>query len=195
MAVTYADYLYNNTPNAQNLCPADLFTGSTVPRHRLRDIHFWECPVYVLDPSLQAGKKLPRWEPRSRRGIFVALSTIHASEVPLVLNPLLGVLRRSIMWFSMTGSQLSRRLARMMTLPPSGMICVWIIPFMCLPISCRTHLFIYMMIGSLTSNVKPNTATFNVEIGYDIYNTMSSQIPRPSTSRSGTISTTSTSTN
>jgi hypothetical protein len=86
MAVTYAVYVYNNTPNAQNLCPADLFTGSTVPRHRLRDLHTWGCPVYVLDPSLQAGKKLPRWEPRSRRGVFVGLSTIHSSEVPLILN-------------------------------------------------------------------------------------------------------------
>ena len=86
MAVTHAVYVYNNTPNAQNLCPADLFTGSTVPRHRLRDLHTWGCPVYVLDPSLQAGKKLPRWEPRSRRGVFVGLSTIHSSEVPLILN-------------------------------------------------------------------------------------------------------------
>ena len=86
MAVSYAVYVYNNTPNAQNLCPADLYTGSTVPRHRLRDLHTWGCPVYVLDPTLQAGKKLPRWEPRSRRGVFVGLSTIHSSEVPLVLN-------------------------------------------------------------------------------------------------------------
>ena len=86
MAVTYAVYVYNNTPNAQNLYPVDLFTGSAVPRHRLRDLHTWGCPVYVLDPSLQAGKKLPRWEPRSRRGVFVGLSTIHSSEVPLILN-------------------------------------------------------------------------------------------------------------
>ena len=88
MTVTYAVYVYNNTPNAQNLRPADVYTGSTVPRHRLRDLHTWGCPVYVLDPTLQAGKKLPRWEPRSRRGVFigVGLSTIHSSEVPLVLN-------------------------------------------------------------------------------------------------------------
>jgi hypothetical protein len=86
MAVTYAVHVYNNTPNSQNLCPADLFTGSTVPRHRLRDLHTWGCPVYVLDPTLQAGQKIPRWQPRSRRGIFVGLSNTHSSEVPLVLN-------------------------------------------------------------------------------------------------------------
>jgi hypothetical protein len=86
MAVTYATYLYNHLPNSQGLCPADLFTGSTVPRHRLKDIHVWGCPVYVLDPHLQAGQKLPRWQPRSRRGVFMGFSQLHSSDVPLVLN-------------------------------------------------------------------------------------------------------------
>jgi hypothetical protein len=35
MAVVYATFLYNHLSNAQGLCPADVFTGSTVPRHRL----------------------------------------------------------------------------------------------------------------------------------------------------------------
>ena len=86
LAVTCAVHISNNTPNAHNLCPADLFTGSTIPQHRLKDLHTWGCPVYVLDPSLQAGHKLPRWKPRSRRGVFVGLSNIHSSEVPLILN-------------------------------------------------------------------------------------------------------------
>ena len=86
MAVTYATHLYNHLPNAQGLCPADVFTGSTVPRHRLKDIHVWGCPVYVLDPHLQAGQKLPRWQPRSRRGVFMGFSNLHSSEVPLVLD-------------------------------------------------------------------------------------------------------------
>ena len=86
MAVTYATYLYNHLPNAHGLCPADIFTGSTVPRHRLKDIHVWGCPIYILDPQLQAGQKLPRWEPRSRRGVFMGFSNLHSSEVPLVLN-------------------------------------------------------------------------------------------------------------
>ena len=86
MAVTYAVHLYNHAPNNHFLCPADLYTGSTIPRHRLRDLHTWGCPVYVLDPTLQSGKKLPRWQPRSRRGAFLGLSSIHSSEVLLVLN-------------------------------------------------------------------------------------------------------------
>ena len=86
MAVTYAIHVYNDTPNARNLCRADLCTGSTVPSHRLRDLHTWGCHVHILDPSLQAGKKLPWWEPQSHRGVFIGLSTFHSSEAPLILN-------------------------------------------------------------------------------------------------------------
>ena len=86
MAIDYSTYIYNHTPNRQGIAPADLFTGSTVPRHKLKDIHVFGCPVYVLHPTLQQGKKLPRWQPRSRRGVFVGFSPKHSSDVPLVLN-------------------------------------------------------------------------------------------------------------
>jgi hypothetical protein len=88
MAVSYATYLYKNyLPNSQGLCPADLFTGGTIPRHRLKDIHVWGFPaVNILDPHLQAGQRLPRWQSRSRRGVLMGLSHLHSSNVPLVLN-------------------------------------------------------------------------------------------------------------
>jgi hypothetical protein len=35
---------------------------------------------------MQSDKKLPRWEPRSRRGMFMGLSRQNSSEVPRVLN-------------------------------------------------------------------------------------------------------------
>jgi hypothetical protein len=86
MAIDYATHIYNTLPNNHGICPADLFTGTTIPRHKLRDLHVWGCPVYVLDPALQQGKKLPRWQPRSRRGLFLGYSPHHSSDVPLVLN-------------------------------------------------------------------------------------------------------------
>jgi hypothetical protein len=86
MAVDYATHLYNTLPNQHGVCPSDLFTGTTIPRHKLRDLHVWGCPVYVLDPTLQQGMKLPRWQPRSRRGLFVGYSRHHSSDVPLILN-------------------------------------------------------------------------------------------------------------
>ena len=86
MAVKYATHVYNTTPKTNGIAPADIFLGSQVTRHRLQHLHVWGCPVYILDPTLQAGKKLPRWSPRSCRGIFVGYSQDHASEVPQVLN-------------------------------------------------------------------------------------------------------------
>jgi hypothetical protein len=53
----------------------------------IQQAHPWGCPVYVLDPRLQDGLKLPKWEPRSRRGIFMRVSPLHASTVGLILNP------------------------------------------------------------------------------------------------------------
>jgi hypothetical protein len=85
MAVNYAIHIYNNTPD-KGATPADIFTGSTVPLHRLLDLNVWGCPVYVLDSKMQQGRKLPRWQPRSRRGVNLGLSLQHSSEVPLVLN-------------------------------------------------------------------------------------------------------------
>ena len=90
MAVHHAAYLYNHTPDATGICPADIFMGTTVPRHRLQDLHVWGCPAFVLDPVLQQGKKLPRWQPKSRKCTFLGFSKDHSSNVPLVLNPMTG---------------------------------------------------------------------------------------------------------
>ena len=46
----------------------------------------WGCPVYVLDPTVQDGKKLPRWKPKSRRGQFLGFSKRHANTVGLIRN-------------------------------------------------------------------------------------------------------------
>ena len=73
MAVDYAVYLYNHLPNEKGIALANFFTGVTSPRHKLRDFHMWGAPVYVLHSKIQSGKKLPRWQPRSRKGIFVVL--------------------------------------------------------------------------------------------------------------------------
>jgi hypothetical protein len=59
MAIKYAVYLFNYLPNAQQLSPAEIFIGTKAARHQLLSIHVWGCPVYVLDPKLQAGPKFP----------------------------------------------------------------------------------------------------------------------------------------
>ena len=57
-----------------------------VPRHSLQQLHVWGAPCYVLEPKLLDGHKIPKFNPRSRRGLHLGWSPKHAASVPLVLN-------------------------------------------------------------------------------------------------------------
>jgi hypothetical protein len=50
----------------------------------------WGCPVFILDPKLQDGKKLPKWVSCARRGQFLGFSTQHSSTVGKILNQRTG---------------------------------------------------------------------------------------------------------
>lgn len=52
----------------------------------LQQARVWGAPAYVLDPALQDGKKVPKWNPRSRRGRFLGMSSKHLTRVSLILN-------------------------------------------------------------------------------------------------------------
>ena len=88
-AVDHAIYIWNQLPNqTTKLSPAEHFTSTTFQNHHhLQRLHVFGCPVYVLDPRLQDGKKLPKWSRRSRRAIYLGVSKIHSTTVHLVLNP------------------------------------------------------------------------------------------------------------
>ena len=88
LAMTYAVHLHNHTPRRQDgLCPIEIWTKSKSNYSQLKEAHPWRCPVFVLDPRLQDGFKIHKWEPHSRRGIFMGVSPLHASTVGLILNP------------------------------------------------------------------------------------------------------------
>lgn len=76
--------------NAEGQSPMERIAGSTDSFH-VDNFHPWGCPVYILDSRLQSGiKGFPKWEPRTRLGIFVGHSPVHARSVALVLNPTTG---------------------------------------------------------------------------------------------------------
>ena len=53
--------------------------------------HTFGCPFFVLDARLKSGlSTCPKWEPRSRLGIYVERSPAHTKIVALVLNPRTG---------------------------------------------------------------------------------------------------------
>lgn len=71
--------------------PIQLFSSVEEPI-RLKHFHPFGCPVYVLSDHLQsAGGQQPKWDERSRIGIYLGHSPAHASSVGLVLNPLTGL--------------------------------------------------------------------------------------------------------
>ena len=53
--------------------------------------HVFGSPTFVLEAKLQSGVAgVPKWDPRSRLGIYVGHSPSHAGSVALVLNPKTG---------------------------------------------------------------------------------------------------------
>jgi hypothetical protein len=61
-AFEHAVFLWNHIPNrTTRLVPIEIFSMSRHPTaeilHRCR---VWGCPVYVLTPELQDGKKIPK---------------------------------------------------------------------------------------------------------------------------------------
>jgi hypothetical protein len=87
-AMDHSVYLWNNLPRKDTfLAPIELFTGQSLPDYdHLHRSHVWGCPVYVLDPKLQDGHKLPKWQPCSPRGMFVGVSPDHSSTIGRILN-------------------------------------------------------------------------------------------------------------
>jgi hypothetical protein len=93
MAQSILPFEHSKSSTSPSPCPVhrkEVRPGSTIPRHSFMDTHVWGCPIYILDPKVQQGQKLPRWQPRSRQGIFMGLSQQHTSEVPQVLNIAMG---------------------------------------------------------------------------------------------------------
>ena len=87
MAMDYAVWVFNRLPNLESgLSPNEIWSSTRASHDDFRRAHVFGCPVYVLEPKLQDGKKIPKWSPRARLGMFLGFSTLHSSLVPLVLN-------------------------------------------------------------------------------------------------------------
>ena len=91
MAVSHACFLWNHVPNPNTgLSSQDLFSKIRWPQRKFHDLHVWGCPTYVLNKSIQDGNKIPKWQPRSDRHVYMGTSRYHASTVPLILNSTTG---------------------------------------------------------------------------------------------------------
>ena len=68
------------------LYPTELWNRINLSHIALINAHPWVCPVYVLQPRLQDGGNIPKWEPWSRRGQYMDVSLPHTSTVGIIRN-------------------------------------------------------------------------------------------------------------
>ena len=87
MALSHAVHLHNITlKHESEVSSITLWTRTTQEPEALHHMHPWGCPVYVLQPKLKDGKKIPKWEPCSKCGQYMGISLMHASTVGLMRN-------------------------------------------------------------------------------------------------------------
>jgi hypothetical protein len=85
-ALRSANELRNSLPdNEDGSSPIERFARTEVAP-KLKENHTFACPVYALQNRLQAGNRIPKWNPRARIGLNLGTSPRHAASVSLVLN-------------------------------------------------------------------------------------------------------------
>jgi hypothetical protein len=81
-AVKHVVWLYSRVPNFESgLTPMELITKQKADHRDILPSHVWGCPAYVLEPKLQNGQKLPKWNCQSRLGQFLGYLDEHYSLV------------------------------------------------------------------------------------------------------------------
>ena len=73
----------------KNYAPVDILSSVLDSRNYagLLHTHMWGCPVYILEYELASGKKLLKWSPRSRCGVYLGvISTLFECAVDVKFN-------------------------------------------------------------------------------------------------------------
>ncbi len=90
-AIDYALWVFNRLPNLVNgLLTNKIWSSCRAPTEEFNRSHVFGCPVIVLDATLQDGHKIPKWVPRACLGVFLGFSTLHSSQIPIIMNVDMG---------------------------------------------------------------------------------------------------------
>ena len=86
--IAAADRLNTLHLNPDGTTPESRLHGVEIEELPVKNFHTLFCPVYVLDHRLHDAGSLgpPKWDPRSRVGVYLGHSPFHAGNVALVFN-------------------------------------------------------------------------------------------------------------
>lgn len=80
-----AAWLYNRLPNAvSGLTPIKILMGTCSNHTDLLHTNVWGCPVYMLDPQLQDGKEILKWNCHACQGQFLGFLEQHSSLIATI---------------------------------------------------------------------------------------------------------------
>jgi len=65
-----------------NKSPIELFSSVNIAPNA-RHVHTFGCPVYMLDKDMQAGRKISKWQLRSRVGAYLGPSGLIPDQLDL----------------------------------------------------------------------------------------------------------------
>jgi hypothetical protein len=86
-ATDYAVWVFNRLPSLDSrIAPNELWSGVQAHGTDMTCAHVFGCPIYVLEGSLQDGKKITMWNPWAHLGLFLGFLNLHSLQVPFVLN-------------------------------------------------------------------------------------------------------------
>ena len=78
--------MFNNLPVLERgALQLELFSSICVGAN-MKHLHTFGFPVFALSNALAAGNSIPKWPPRTRIGLNLGPSLMHAHNVYLVLN-------------------------------------------------------------------------------------------------------------
>ena len=86
---------WNDNPNPRDnhkRIPSQLFHQTATHRNIKHSIPF-VCPFYILDDNMQQQRPTHKWKVRTRMGLYLGRSPIHARTISLVLNLTTGRVR------------------------------------------------------------------------------------------------------
>ena len=97
-AMGYAVWFYNRIPYIQSgLSAIEIWSRSRFEpvSENFSNFHVWGCPTYFLDQKWHnTGLEIPKWDPRSRRGVNMIFREMHSTQFLFGYKP--------VDWFNLT---------------------------------------------------------------------------------------------